>query len=328
MTTLTKETEVATQTLRSPRKGLILMMCGIALFSILNGVVKAQSALFPINQIVFFRNSLALIPLAVLLQTLGGVKLLRTRRVVEQILLAVVFTTVLFGFFAAYSMMPLADVTAIAFTQPLIVTMLALPFTGERVRRVEWIAVLIGLGGILLMVQPSGNGSLLGAGLALGASFFSAMTMILQRRLSRTEASIAITFWTLAISALMMVPTLAFSWVNPTGPQWIGLIAMGLASGCCQYLTVRAFYHASPATIAPITYTKMFWAIAIGFIWFQEIPTLAVIIGAGVVIGSTLLVFRSSPSSDPVTPIPSQQKSQDPEPVLGEKPVERQKAQV
>lgn len=278
--------------LRDPRQGVILMVAGIALFSILNGVVKAQSELFPINQIVFFRNAFAVIVVLGMVAVAGGPALLRTRRPGEHALLSTMFTATLFLIFTAYSMMPLADATAIAFTQPLIVTLLSLPFAVEKVRRIEWLAVAIGFCGVLLVVQPTGGGSTLGAMLALGGSAMSAGSMLLQRRLSTTEATHAITFYTLGLSAVAMVPTLFFSWTQPTGPQLLGLVAMGIASGFCQYLTVRAFYHAPAATIAPVTYTKMIWAIAIGFVWFGEIPTPLVVVGALVVIGSTLLVFR------------------------------------
>lgn len=280
--------------LRDPRRGLLLFATGIALFSILNGVVKAQAALFPLNQIVFFRNAFALIPILLMLRAAGGLGLLRTPRLREHAALSALFTVTLFMMFAAYAMMPLADATAISFTQPLIVTLLSLAFAAEPVRRAEWIAVGVGFLGVILVVQPSGEGSTLGAALALGAAAISAVTMLLQRRLSATENTHVITFYTLGLSAAVLLPSLAVSWVMPTGLQLLGLVAMGLASGLCQYLTVRAFYHAPASTIAPLTYTKMIWAIIIGFVWFGELPTPMVIAGALVVIGSTLLAFRGS----------------------------------
>jgi drug/metabolite transporter (DMT)-like permease len=116
--------------------------------------------------------------------------------------------------------------------------------------------------------------------------------MLLQRRMSAVESTHVITFYTLGLSALVLLPTLPFSWSSPTPLQLAGLIAMGLASGFCQYLTVRAFYHAPASTLAPVTYTKMLWAVVIGFVWFGDVPTLAVLSGAAVVIVATLLVMR------------------------------------
>ena len=279
---------------RDPRRGLLLFILGIALFSMLNGVVKAQAALFPLNQIIFFRNAFALIPILLMLHASGTMAALRSPRFGEHAALSGLFTATLFALFAAYSMMPLADATAISFTQPLIVTLLSLPFAVDKVRRAEWVAVAIGFAGVLLVVQPSGQGSTLGAVFALCGSAMSAGAMLLQRRLSATEGTHVITFHTLGLSAAVLLPTLLFSWTTPTWPQLAGLVAMGLASGLCQYLTVRAFYHAPASTIAPLTYTKMIWAILIGFVWFGELPTPMVVVGALVVIGATLIVFRGS----------------------------------
>lgn len=283
-----------TEPRRDPRRGLLLFVLGIALFSILNGVVKAQAELFPLNQIIFFRNALALVPILIMLQASGTMGGLRTPRFKEHAALSALFTATLFALFAAYAMMPLADATAISFTQPLIVMLLSLPFAAEKVRRVEWVAVMLGFAGVLLVVQPSGEGSVLGASLALVGSAMSAAAMLLQRRLSGSEGTHVITFYSLGLSAALMVPTLLVSWVAPTPTQLAGLVAMGLASGLCQYLTVRAFYHASASTIAPVTYTKMIWAILIGYFWFGDVPPLMVVLGALVVIGSSLIVFRGS----------------------------------
>ena len=278
---------------RDARRGVVLMTTGIALFSMLNGVVKAQAELFPLNQIIFFRNAFAMIPILLMVQAAGGVAILRTRRLGEHVALSALFTATLFSFFLAYSLMPLADATAIAFTQPLIVTLLSLPFAAEKVRRIEWIAVAVGFAGVMLVVQPSGDSVGVGAVFALLGSAASATTMLIQRRLSGTEATHAITFYTLGLSAVVMVPTLAFSWVMPTPWQLAGLIVMGLASGLCQYLVVRAFYHAAASTVAPVTYTKMVWAILIGVVWFGDVPEPIVIVGSIIVIGATLLVARA-----------------------------------
>jgi drug/metabolite transporter (DMT)-like permease len=279
---------------RDPRKGVILMLIGVALFSMLNGTVKWQSQIFPLNQIIFFRNAFALIPTFFMLRAMGGFGALATQRPGEQILLSATFTVVLFAIFAAYQIMPLADATAIMFMQPIMVTLLSAPLAGDKVSRREWIAVLVGIGGVLLMVNPSGGGSMVGAVLAFGGMILSSFSMIMQRRLSKTDPSIAIVFYTLGFSALLMAPTLAFSWVWPTGPQLLGLIAMGLASGAFQYLTVRALYHTSVSTIAAVSYTKMFWAILIGFVVFGDLPTLMVVIGTVVIMASTAVAYRSS----------------------------------
>ena len=288
---------------RDARKGIAFMLGGLALFSILNGVVKAQAAIFPVNQIIFFRNGFGLIALLVVIQAMGGRALLTTRRPAAQALQALLFSGVLFFMFIAYRLMPLADATAIAFLQPLLVLVMSAPLLGERVSLSRWIAVAIGFSGVLLMVQPSGELSRLGAAAAGIATLFSALTLILQRSLSRHDETLTIVFYTMALSTLMLIPSLFWFWVQPTPLQLAGLIAMGLASGLCQYLTTRAVFFAPVASIAPIKYTAMIWAILIGYFWFGDVPTLPVLVGSTIVIAATLIVLKS-PAGAKSGPVP------------------------
>ncbi|TVP70793.1 MAG: DMT family transporter [Rhodobacteraceae bacterium] len=278
-----------------PRKGVLLMLLGIGLFSILNGVVKGMTDVFPVVQISFFRNACASIAI-IMLMLVSGLRPshLRSRAAGVHFALAALFTLSLVMVFEAYARMPLADVTAISFAQPLIVIALAAMIGREKPLRAEWVAVAFGLCGVLLMVQPSGNSTATGAMLAFGGAIFSALCMLLQRRLSATDGTHAIAFYTLSISALLLLPLLPAVWVAPTAPQWAGLIAMGLASGLCQYLTVRAFFHAPASTIAPVTYTKMFWALLIGLVWFGDWPGPMVLIGTVIVLAASGIAFRAA----------------------------------
>lgn len=278
---------------RDARKGVLLMLGGLALFSILNGVVKAQAAIFPVNQIVFFRNSFALISLLLLMQWMGRRDLLRTHRPVAQFGQGLCFTGVLLFMFFAYRHLPLADATAISFLQPLLVVILSAPLLGEKVTLSRWLAVGVGFAGVLLMVQPSGNGSLIGALAAGIATLFSAISLIQQRFLSRNEETLTIVFYTMLFSSLIVSPSLFWSWVWPTPWQLAGLIAMGLASGFCQYVTTRAVFFAPVASVAPIKYTAMLWAIVIGYVWFGDVPTTPVLIGSSIVIAATLIVLKT-----------------------------------
>lgn len=290
----TRDDMLLTQADHDPRKGLILMLVGIGLFSILNGVVKAQMEVFPPNQLIFFRNAFAVVPLWFMLVPLGGVAGLRSTRVPEQLALSALFTGTLLCIFYAYSVMPLVDVTAISFVQPLLVSVFAFALGLEKTTRLQWVAVAIGLGGVFFMVQPTGGGPLVGGLIALLGSAMGAATMLMQRRLSGSDSTQAIAFYTLGISALLMLPFLFISYVQPTPWQFAGLIGMGVASGMCQYVTVRAFYHATASAIAPVTYTKMIWALLIGYLWFSESPSIEVLLGSVAVMGATLLAFRSA----------------------------------
>jgi drug/metabolite transporter (DMT)-like permease len=276
---------------RDARRGVVMMLVGLALFSILNGVVKALAETFAVNQIVFFRNGFALVTLLLMARGLGGFAALKVHNRRGMALQAVQFTAVLLFIFVAYRHMPLADATAISFLQPVLVLLLSAPLLGEKVTRLGWVALLLGLGGVLLMIKPTGGGSLFGLTMSVIGTVFSALSLIQQRSLSRNETSLSIAFWTLAGSALLVLPSLPFNWVQPTPAQWALLIGNGLASGACQYLTTRALFHTPVATIAPLSYTKMLWALIVGFVWFGDVPTLLVLGGSAIVIVASALVY-------------------------------------
>jgi uncharacterized membrane protein len=149
------------------RRGMLLMISGLALFSLLNGLVKFLAETFSVNQIIFFRNFFALATLLAMAPALGGLQALRASNKGGLALQAVQFTGVLGFIFLAYRHMPLADATAISFLQPLLVVLLSAPFLGERVTRVRWIGVILGFAGVTLMMRPTGTASVFGVSMAL-----------------------------------------------------------------------------------------------------------------------------------------------------------------
>lgn len=274
------------------RRGVLLTVLGLLLFSILNGVVKAQTELFPIVQIMVFRNVFALVPLALALAWYGSWSTVRTSRLRLHVMHAVMVAAAIGLIFAGYRELPLADATAINFAAPLIVTALSAPLLREPVGRVRWVAVLVGFGGVLVMVQPGGDVVRAGALYALAGTALGAGGLLLARHLSRYDSTMTIVFLFMAISSAVMLPLLPSVWVAPTPTQLAGLIAMGLASGVAQYMTTRALFHAPAATIAPLGYTKMIWALIIGFVAFGDLPGPVVVAGSVLVLASTWVVYH------------------------------------
>lgn len=269
------------------------MFLGLAMFSILNSVVKAQAEFFPVNQIVFFRNAGGGLALVIILFWLGERRRITLRHLHLNILQMAVMTCGILLSFTAFHLMPLANVMAIGFTQPIIVTIASVVLLGERVSRLGWAAVVLGLVGVQLVVAPTGSGMTIGALAAACGTICSAASMMLQRRLTARQAPLLITTWFMMLSSLALLPSLLVFWVTPTAWQLAGLVAMGLASGPLQLLMVQALHHATAATVAPVSYTNMLWAVLIGYLWFGDVPTLSVLAGSVVVIAATALLVRS-----------------------------------
>lgn len=278
---------------RDPRRGLVLMFLGLAFFSILNGVVKAQAEIFPVNQIVFFRNAGGALALFILLPWVAKGVHLRLHQLSLNVLQTAVMTSGILLTFTAFHLMPLADVMAIGFTQPIVVALASVAVLGERINRFGWAAVLLGLVGVQLVVMPSGSSWNAGALAAAGGVICSATSMMLQRTLTAHQSPLLITTTFMTLSSLVLLPSLLWSWATPSGWELAGLIAMGLASGPLQLLMVSALYHATAATVAPIGYTNMLWAVLIGYLWFGDVPTLFVLAGSIVVVAASALLVRS-----------------------------------
>jgi drug/metabolite transporter (DMT)-like permease len=222
----------------------------------------------------------------------SGWGVLRTIRPAHHVGHALLVTTAIGLIFMGYRELPLADATAINFAAPLIVTALSMPLLREPVGWAKGIAVLVGFAGVMVMVQPGGEVVRIGADYSLAGTACSALSLLLARFLSKHDPTMTIVFLFLAISSAVMIPILPFVWVTPTGPQLAGLIAMGLASGVAQYMTTRALFHAPAATIAPMGYTKMIWALLIGYFAFGDWPGPVVLAGTALVLVSTWVVYR------------------------------------
>ena len=283
-----------TPTVRDERLGIVMMLVGMALFSLLNAVVKDLAQTYTINQIVAFRNIGALIPILLFALSRGGVRVLRPHRPRAQVLQAMLFAVGVWGTFFAYKLMPITDATAISFAQPLIAVALAAPLLGETVGRRRWLAVLAGFLGVMLMVAPGGDGFNVGALFAGTAAVASALGLLQMRSLLQYDSSLTILFWTMALSGGLAMLLSPFGWVAPTPADFLVLTAMGVASGILQYVMTLAVYHASVSAIAPTRYTMILWAMIIDVVWFGDWPTVRVLSGAAIVALASWLVLKKS----------------------------------
>ena len=203
-------------------------------------------------------------------------------------------TASMFCLFAAVTMIPLADLTAISFTAPMFLTVLAMVFLGERIHRFRWTALGIGFVGVLIMIGPHlsfASASSLGALTALGAALFSAIAMAFLRSMSRGEHALTITFYFSLTFTVCAALTAFQGWPPPTATQWLLIIFAGLFGVFGQVLMTYSYRYAEASTIAPLDYTNMIAAVILGYVFFDEIPTLSIWIGAPLVVGAGLIIL-------------------------------------
>jgi drug/metabolite transporter (DMT)-like permease len=245
----------------------------------------------PVGEVVLFRAAFALLPLFALASyTVGWRTMVQTARPHIHLVRAAVGATGMFLNFAALKLLPLADVTAFGFVQPIFAVILAALVLKETVGPYRGAAVAIGFGGVLLMTQPHGglfalfgHGASAGAGLALAGALGSAFVVIYIRQMSATERSETIVFYFMSFCAVVGALTLIW-WRAPlswSAAAW--LIAAGVFGGFGQIMMTFSYRYAEPSLLAPFDYTAMIWAVGFGLLIFGEVPALLVVAGAAVV---------------------------------------------
>jgi drug/metabolite transporter (DMT)-like permease len=196
--------------------------------------------------------------------------------------------------FAAWTEMTLADSYAVGFTTPLIATLLAVLFLGERLDWNRVLATLGGFAGVLIMLRPGGDLWSPALVLLLIGIVCSAISRIMTRQLSATETPEALTFALLVVHVpigLALLPLL------PAGPMgWTavtGLVALGVITGLAQTINARAYALAPVSALGPFDYSSMIWAVLLGWICFGEMPHAAAVQGAVVIAAAGLYSFAT-----------------------------------
>ncbi|MBP0443764.1 DMT family transporter [Roseomonas sp. SSH11] len=280
------------------RRGALLMLGATASFALMGVFVKTLSARYNFLELMFFRNLLSL-PIVLAAGMRSGA-LLRTRRFGGHVVRA---TSGLMGMgcaFFALTLLPLAEQTALNYTQPLFVILLAIPWLGERPGRARWAAVVTGFLGVLVIAAGQGAGGaglsqslLLGCAVGVMGGFFGALSTMLVRQLSATEASTTIVLWQALLMTAMIGLFLPFVWVTPSWGDLGLLVVMGLIGGVGQVLNTEAFASAQVSSLGPYSYTGLLWAALLGWLVWGEAPGVAMLAGSLLIVGAGIIVLRS-----------------------------------
>ncbi len=275
-------------------KGVFFALAAGFGFSLSFALIKELGSDMPTQQVVFFRMAIGLIPLLPLLMR-APKGLLKTDRPFRHVGRIAAGLTSMSMIYWAITRMPLADAAATQFTMPLFLTVLSAPLLGELVGWRRATATIVGFGGVIIMLSPSGPefGSLDVAYLvALGAAFFYALAAIAMRQLGSTEPALRTTVYFTVASAIVAGLACFFGWKTPSNPEWMLLIGTGLIGGAAQYCLVAAYTKAPATIIAPFDYMQLIWTAALGFFIWQELPAINAFIGAIIVATAGLYIFH------------------------------------
>lgn len=276
-------------------KGLAAALLAFALFSSHDAIIKWLGGHYPVFQIIFFSMLFAFVPMSLMMLADKAVDNFRPRHPWLVLLRGGLAIASMSGGFYAFVVLPLAEVYALLFTMPLLITALSVPLLGEKVRAQRWAAVVVGLVGVLIVLRPGVTELTLGHGAALTAAFANALSTILVRKLGGKERPAVLILYPMILSMAAMSLTLPAFYVPVELPHLGLMAAIGFLSVIAQFLTISAYKAAPAAVVAPLQYSQILWASLFGMLFFAETPDIYVGVGSSVIILSGIfVVWRES----------------------------------
>ncbi len=195
--------------------------------------------------------------------------------------------------FAAVSLIPLPDATAISFLSPVFAMMLAIPFLSENVGKYRWLAAFIALAGAVILLRPSYASFQPAALLALGAAIVFGIELIMMKLLTRKENPLQILILNNTIGILLSGTIALFVWQSPNAQQWAALVGIGVLMVMAQACYLNALRTSDASFIAPFSYATLIFAALYDYILFGQLPDFTSIIGGlTICAGAILLAIR------------------------------------
>jgi drug/metabolite transporter (DMT)-like permease len=270
-------------------QGALWLVSGGFIFTSTGVMIRLLSTQIESVQTAFFRAVISVIFLLPMMVA-GRVRPWHSKRIVGHFWRTAMGTTSMVLGFYALSMLPLADATAIAFSQPLFSVVVAALIAGEKVRWRRWSATVVGFVGVLVMVRP-GEGSLqLGALVALANAAAVAVSILLVKRLSDTETPLMILTQFAIFSTMLLFPPALWVWRWPDLWGWVLAVGIALSATVGQYFWVQAFKSGEMSAVAPFEYMRLPFAVFMGWLIWGEMPVIWTYLGAAIVIASALYI--------------------------------------
>ena len=296
-----------------PAAGIAFLLLATTLFPIQDVIIKTLSGNYAVHQIVFWRGVFALPIVAVFAWMGGALWPLKLGSIPLQLARAAAGFASYLVYYMALAAIGLAETAAITFSTPIFVTIFAMFFLGEKIGLFRWVAVALGLLGVVIVVQPGAGVFEPAAVLALLAAVAYATSIVLTRKLGNRTNGGSMTLFTVCffiagggvlglifsnVEAASPHPSFDFlyrGWTSPSTRDWMLLAVLGGISGVGFYALGQAYRLAEASVVTPFEYTYLPWTILWGWMVFGSLPGLNTWIGLVLIVGAGLLiVFREA----------------------------------
>jgi len=271
--------------------GFLYMFISICAFSIMDLIVK-WSENYPIGEVLFFRGFCGMIPIFFLIPKERYFNFYKTNRPFLHFKRCVSGLVAIVAIFIALRNLPLATVVSITFAAPIFTTIMSIFFLSEKVGLYRWLAVLVGFIGILIISEP-GFSSLnfyyiYPIIFCLGLSYVA----IAIKQLSSTEPVWLIGLYFSFSIMIMSFFTLPQGWIMPNLKDLFLLCMVGILGGLANLWLTQSYKYAEVSLVTPLKYLALLFAIFFGYIFWDETPTIKTLLGAALVIISSIIIFR------------------------------------
>lgn len=259
-------------------------------FTLMTMLVKYLGADYPSTLQTFYRQAAGV---AVLLPLIARdpVTTFRTTRPGMMMFRSFCGTAGVILSFYAYQALPLADANALSFTRTLWVVPLAALVLKEHVGARRLTATAVGFCGALLMLRPAAAGQLgWPAAAALASALLLALTITGMKLMTRDHTPMTLMAWSATVGFVVSIPPAILDWRTPTVVDFWLLCAMGVLGTVTQGCYIKGMAEGDVAVMAPVDYTRLVFAIVLGYALFREVPSALTMAGAAIIIGSTLYI--------------------------------------
>jgi drug/metabolite transporter (DMT)-like permease len=297
---MTKSTEIPLESTDSSRQlqskavlGVILMIAGLSLYPLSDAFVKHLMGTYSVHQATFLRAVARLIPLVIATFFQGGpLKVLRTQHPWLHTFRLSINVTYTLAFMYAVSLGSLTVIYTLGYTSPLFMIILSALFLKERITMDRWLAVILGMVGVAVAMNPGTNLFEWVSVVVLCGTFLGALNKILMRQLAKTEHSLAIAIYPNIVMICATLPLLLNGWHPMPLNHWLLFGFVGAITALGQYAIAQALRFAPASTLAPIDYSTFFWVVSLDFLWWERTPSISTFLGACIIVGSNLFVLQ------------------------------------
>jgi S-adenosylmethionine uptake transporter len=263
------------------------LLLDMALVTTMQAIVKAAGETYPAVQLVFLRSLVGFLSVSPLVWR-HRAKLTNLSNIRGHLARVAFNSAALICNFAAVAALPLALATAIGFTRPLVLLVMAAVMLGESVSRIRYVFTALGFLGIIIMLRPDAMPWNMGIVAAFGSVFFGSLAVVQTRRLAGEDTVVLMLFYTVGLTVLTAVPA-ALVWVPIPWSEVPGIILIGILAQLGQYCWLRAYQKQEARLLAPIGYLSIVFSGFAGWLYFGEVPSPSLCIGAAIVVLTTAL---------------------------------------